>query len=102
MVESVFGEVVTRIISQHGTCAADHKVGAEFVIGDTTPKGMCSWAFNSLFPSVSVLQFGGSFHWEDSVDKSIVVCPDTINPIVFKLKGIRSYTSQVQVIGRFN
>jgi uncharacterized repeat protein (TIGR04076 family) len=95
MVETVFGEVVARIVSQNGTCAADHKVGDEFIIGATTPIGMCSWAFYSLFPFVSVLQFGGSFPWEDSVDKSIAVCPDPINPVVFELRRIHSYTSQV-------
>ena len=83
-------KVIAKVLSQKGTCVANHKVGEEFIIGDTTPKGMCSWAFYSIFPFSSVLQSGSSFPWEDSEDKSTVACPDPVNPVVFELKRIRS------------
>ena len=35
-------EVIARVISQKGTCAAGHKVGDEFVIGEKTPPDLCS------------------------------------------------------------
>ena len=78
-----------KVISQKGHCAAGHKVGAEFTIGDVVPTGMCSWAFYSLFPFVSALQAGGSFPWEKDVDKTTVACPDAENPVVFELRRIR-------------
>lgn len=79
-------EVVARIISQKGTCVAGHKVGDEFVIGEETPSGMCSWAFCTLFPFAEVLQFGGSFPWEDEPNKATVACPDPANAVVFEVR----------------
>jgi uncharacterized repeat protein (TIGR04076 family) len=79
-------DVIARIISQKGTCAVGHKVGDEFIIGEKTPPGLCVWAFYSLFPFASVLQFGGSFPWEENPDKITVACPDPGNPVVFELR----------------
>jgi uncharacterized repeat protein (TIGR04076 family) len=85
-------EVIARVISQKGTCAAGHRVGDEFVIGDKTPLGVCSWAFYTLFPFAEVLQYGGSFPWEDDPNRATVACPDPGNPVVFELR--RSSASQ--------
>ncbi|HEX79327.1 MAG TPA: TIGR04076 family protein [Dehalococcoidia bacterium] len=78
--------IVARVISQKGTCEADHKIGDEFIIGQSTPPGMCSWAFQAIFPFAEVLQFGGSFTWEKDKDKATVACPDPDNPVVFELR----------------
>jgi uncharacterized repeat protein (TIGR04076 family) len=90
MVQSKWYKVAAKVSSQQGTCAANHKAGEEFIIGDSTPNGMCCWAFFSLFPFISVLQSGGSFPWEDSKDKSVVACPDPLNPVVWELRRIPS------------
>ncbi len=82
-------DIIARIISQQGTCEAGHKVGDEFVIGQTTPDNMCSWAFCAVFPFAQVLQFGGSFPWEADPDKATVACPDPANPVVFELRRER-------------
>ena len=79
-------DVIARVISQKGECSAGHREGDEFLIGQTTPIGLCSWAFCSLFPFASVLQSGGSFPWEESEDSTIVACPDPENPLVFELR----------------
>ncbi len=79
-------EIIVKIISQKGTCEAGHKIGDEFVIGDKTQQGMCSWAFYTLFPFSEVLQYGGSFPWEKAPGTAIVACPDPDNPVVFELK----------------
>ena len=81
-------EVVARVISQKGTCEAGHKVGDEFVIGEKTPPGVCSWAYYALFPFAEVLQFVGTFPWENDPDRTTVACPDAGNPVVFELKRI--------------
>jgi len=83
-------EVIAKVISQDGTCAAEHRVGDEFVMGETTPPGMCSWAFYTLFPFAKVLQFGGSFPWEQETNKTTVACPDPANPVVFELSRLSS------------
>jgi len=78
--------VIAKVISQQGTCEAQHKVGDEFLMGEKTPPNLCSWAFYSLFPFAQVLQFGGSFPWEKDPNKSSVACPDPDNPVVFELR----------------
>ncbi len=83
-------EVTAKVISQRGTCAAGHKAGDEFVIGQMVPAGMCSWAFHALFPFAEVLQFGGSFPWESNPGEATVACPDPGNPVVFELRRVVS------------
>lgn len=79
-------DVIARVISQKGTCDAQHKVGDEFVIGEQIPPTLCSWASHSLFPFVQVLRFGGSFPWEKDGSKTTVACPDPESPVVFELR----------------
>ena len=83
-------KVKAKVISQKGHCEAGHKVGDEFIVGDTTPAGICTWAFYTLFPFVSALQSGGSFPWEKANDTTTVACPDPTNPVVFELRRITS------------
>ena len=79
-------DVIAKIISQKGACSAGHRLGDEFVIGQKTPPDLCSWAFYTLFPFAQVLQFGGSFPWEQDANKTTVACPDPANPVVFELR----------------
>ena len=81
-------DVIAKVISQKGACSAGHKVGDEFLIGQETPAGMCSWAFYALLPFAGVLQFGGSFPWEEDKDKATVACPDPGNPVGFELRRV--------------
>ncbi len=81
-------EVAVKVISQKGTCAQEHKVGEEWVIGSKTPAGICLSAFNVLFPTARVLMFGGSFPWETDPDVTTVACPDAANPVVFELRRL--------------
>jgi len=82
-------EVSIRVISQKGTCAAEHKVGDEWVIRDKTPEGICLGAFNALYPSARVLMFGGSHPWQSDPDVATAACPDARNPVVFELRRLR-------------
>ncbi len=82
-------EVVVKVISQKGTCGAEHKVGDQWVIGNKTPEGICLSAFNALFPSLRVLRFGGSFPWETNSDVTTVACSDAQNPVVFELTRLQ-------------
>jgi uncharacterized repeat protein (TIGR04076 family) len=81
-------EIIARVISQKGTCEAGHKVGDEFVIGQKTPSGMCSWSYYTLFPFAEVLEFGGTFPWEADLNKTTVACPDPANPVIFEVRRI--------------
>ena len=79
-------DIVAKVISQKGTCVAGHSVGDKFTIGQKTAPNLCSWAFHALFPFAEVLQFGGSFPWENDGNKATVACPDPDNPVVFELR----------------
>jgi uncharacterized repeat protein (TIGR04076 family) len=79
-------DVIAKVISQKGSCEAGHAVGDEFIIGQETPPGICSWAFYTLLPFAVVLQFGGSFPWEKDPNKATVACPDPANPVAFELR----------------
>ncbi|MBI4331355.1 MAG: TIGR04076 family protein [Chloroflexi bacterium] len=88
-------DIIARVVSQKGTCAAGHKAGDEFVIGQVTPHGLCAWAHYTLFPFAQVLQFGGVFPWEADPDRAMVACPDPGNPVVFELRrGYRVVSSE--------
>jgi len=82
-------DIKVKVISQEGTCAIGHKVGDEFVISRTTPEGMCLSAFNSLFPAMRTLMFGGTFPWTQDPDVATAACADAANPVVFELRRIR-------------
>ena len=79
-------DIIIVVVSQKGTCAAGHRVGDQFIIGQKTPAGLCSWAFSTLFPFAEVLEFGGSFPWEKDPNKATVACPDAENPVVFEVR----------------
>ena len=79
-------DVMAKVVSQKGNCEMGHKVGDEFVVGQKTPEGMCSWAFCTLWPFATVLQANASFPWENVGDVATVACPDPVNPVVFELK----------------
>lgn len=81
-------DVAARIISQKGTCGAQHALGQEWVIGGKTPDGICLSAFNAILPTVRVLMFGGSFPWSDDPDTATAACPDAANPVVFELRRL--------------
>ena len=82
-------DVAIKVISQKGTCHAEHKVGDEWVFKDKTPEGICLGAFSSLYPSVRVLMFGGSFPWASDPDVATEACPDPKNPVVFEVRRLR-------------
>jgi uncharacterized repeat protein (TIGR04076 family) len=87
-------EIVATVVSQEGSCEAGHGLGDRFVIGQTTPCGMCSWAFASVFPFSQVLQFGASFPWEPEAGMARVACPDPDNPVVFELRRVGAVDTQ--------
>lgn len=82
-------DVIAKVISQKGHCEVGHKVGDKFILGETTPPGMCPFAYCAILPFTAVLQFGGSFPWEKYPDTGHAACPDGDNPVVFELKLIK-------------
>jgi uncharacterized repeat protein (TIGR04076 family) len=64
-----------------------YKLGQEFDLSKREEAvKICRWAFNSMFPFVAVLEFGGTFPWSTDPDRSFVACPDPDNVVVFELR----------------
>ncbi|MFC1979712.1 TIGR04076 family protein [Chloroflexota bacterium] len=82
-------KVRVKVISQRGTCAEEHKVGDQWIVGTKTPEGICIGAFNSLAQAIEVLTYGGSFPWSEDQDIVTIACPDATNPVVFELRRLR-------------
>ncbi len=79
---------ITEIMGT-GTCPYKLKPGDSWEVhGEGVPQHFCSWAFQSIFPFLTVLRFGGSFPWGGPGDKTSVCCPDPANPVVFELERI--------------
>jgi uncharacterized repeat protein (TIGR04076 family) len=67
-----------------GRCPLGIKVGDKFEIDDEG-SDLCGWAYHTMFPFLTVLQYGGSFPWEPYSDQSLICCPDPHNTVVFKI-----------------
>jgi uncharacterized repeat protein (TIGR04076 family) len=82
-------DVEITVVSQKGTCGAGHKVGDKWVIAGATPGGICLSAYPIMERSISVLKYGGTFPWSKDPDICGAVCPDSDNPVAFRLRRIR-------------
>ena len=69
-------DIEVKVISQEGKCVLGHKVGDSWIIGPTTPAGLCSGAFNTIYPDLRVLSLGGEFPWSQDKDTAIVARAD--------------------------
>jgi len=78
--------VVARVVSRTGRCNAGHKVGDEFVCGHETPKGICIWAYQAIFPFVAMFRYGASLPWKEGPDRVTLVCPDPVNKVCFEVR----------------
>ena len=82
--------LIARVISQEGHCAAGHQVGDEIVFDGMTVQGeLCIHALYSLLPKVFAMRFGADFPWLDDPDKATHACPDAYNPVVFEIRRVR-------------
>ena len=81
-------DVRVKVISQKGVCAQKHKVGDEWVVGSTTPGGICFTAFQSLLPGIRVFMYGGSYPWAVDSESTKSACPDPENPVVFEIRRL--------------
>lgn len=81
--------VSVKVISQKGKCDQEHKVGDEWIVGMKTPAGICLAAYNSIYPYIRVLMFGGAYPWQEDPTTVQVTCTDPKNPVVFELRRLK-------------
>lgn len=78
-------EVKATVISQEGHCDASHKVGDSFIIGDTTPCGLCAHAYQAIFPFAMGYRYDAKYRWDENPFSTTLCCPDPDNPVIFRL-----------------
>ena len=79
-------EVVIKLIDNLSPCHSGHQVGDEWVFNYMTPGGMCSLAFNAIYPVAPALRFGATFPWQNDPDVITLSCPDAQVNNVFELR----------------
>ena len=79
-------EVVIKLIGNRSPCHSGHKIGDEWVFDYFTPPGMCSLAYNALYPVALALSIGGTFPWQQDPDVITMSCPDAEVHNVFELR----------------
>jgi len=81
-------DIKITLMSQLKKCPNGHKVGDQFIVGRTTPGGMCMGAFGALLPFITALRYGGDFPWEKEKGSATLCCPDPEVVNTFKLERI--------------
>ncbi len=79
-------EVVIKLVGNRSPCHSGHKIGDEWVFNYMTPPGICSLAYNALYPVALALQFGATFPWQVDPDVITIACPDAEVTNLFELR----------------
>ncbi len=73
-----------EVIEVKGECSAGHRKGDTFRIGCYDSGGLCGFFYHDIFPSLSVMQFGGKYPWSPA-DQLTLECPDRQNAVTVKI-----------------
>ena len=76
----------TRAQEGYGKCKL-YKPGDQFLLEDYQKINLCRWAYNSMMPFLTVIEFGGKLPWEEE-GKALVSCPDPRSVVVFELERV--------------
>lgn len=79
--------VVARVTGVKGHCYWGHQAGQEMEVSCHNTGGMCGFLYHDIFPSISMLQFGGAFPWGEK-DVVEVECPDRQNVVKVQLRRL--------------
>lgn len=77
-----------KLLRNDRPCHFGHQVGDEWEFDHATPAGMCSMAYNSLYPVIFTLRNGGSFPWQEDPDVVEMSCPDGEVHNIFEVRRI--------------
>ena len=93
MAYQVGHKVIGTIIDQKGRCVAGHKVGDKFEVSHLNTGGLCGSFYNTIFPWLLVLQYGGRFpeQWNEPPDGIVVDCVDRRNAVTIELRRVGPY-----------
>ena len=83
--ETIGYKVIGTIKSVKGNCRAGHKVGDRLELSGHSSGGLCGFFYHDIFPTITMLQFGGSYPWGDP-DKVERECIDKGNAVTIELR----------------
>lgn len=86
-------DIVVKVRSQKGFCAAGYEVGDEmyFFKDEIGGKLKCIDALSTLMPCIYAMHYGVAFPWQKlDPDHNTIPCPDVVNPVIFEVRRIRS------------
>ncbi len=78
-------KISAKVIGLKGKCNAGHVVGEELEVSCHSSGGLCGFLYHDIFPTISVMQFGGNYPWGDP-DVLEVECPDRYNVLTLRLE----------------
>jgi uncharacterized repeat protein (TIGR04076 family) len=76
-----------EVVGLKGQCNAGHKSGDQFDVSCYNTGGMCGFLYNSIFPTLNVMQFDGSYPW--GTDEAVLNCPDSFNLLTVKIWRVK-------------
>ena len=83
-----FGKKIkAEVIGLGRECNVGHKVGDRFDVSCHDTGGMCGFLYHAIFPTLSVMQFEGTYPW--GTEEAIVNCPDSYNLLTIKLWRVK-------------
>ena len=88
MVEQVGYKIIGTVKSIKGTCHAGHRVGDKIELDCHKTSGLCGFFYHGIFPTLSLLQFGGQYPWGNP-DRVELECLDKKNAVTLELQRIR-------------
>lgn len=83
-------KIIGTVTGIKGTCNVSHEVGDKFEVSCHTADGLCGFFYNSIFPRLAVIQFGGKYPWwAEGQNVFEVECPDRKNVVSLRLEVLR-------------
>jgi uncharacterized repeat protein (TIGR04076 family) len=76
-------KIKCEVVGLKGACNVGHKIGDTFEVSCYHSGGMCGFLYNTIFPVLNVMQFGGAYPW--GCDELQYNCPDGHNLLTVKL-----------------
>jgi uncharacterized repeat protein (TIGR04076 family) len=73
-----------EILEVKGECSAGHRKGETFAISCYDSGGLCGFFYHDIFPSLSVMQYGGKYPWATENELTLE-CPDRYNVVTLKI-----------------
>jgi len=82
-----FDRFSAEVVEVKGDCSAGHKVGDKMEVSCYDSGGLCGFFYHDIFPSLSVMQFGGKFPWAKA-DRMTLKCVDEVNQVTLRVKKV--------------